>query len=61
MCVATHIDELDDEIGLKHAVLSVFFLRFLKFAGYFEAKGDCKILSLIPTGDPLNIQTDQMF
>jgi len=31
----THINDLDEEVRIKNCVLSVFFLRFLKTAGYF--------------------------
>lgn len=37
--LGTHLDELDDDVIIKHGVLSVFFLRFLKFAGYFGDSG----------------------
>ena len=33
--LGTHAYDLDDDITIKNSVLSVFFVRFLKFAGYF--------------------------
>ena len=33
----THIDDIDPDVAVKHAVLSVFFLRFIKKSGYFRS------------------------
>ena len=38
----THKDDLDDDVMVKHSVLAVFFVRFLKFAGYFGNTGEYK-------------------
>ena len=35
----THIDDLDEDIALKHYILAVFFYRSLQFAGYFGTPG----------------------
>jgi len=35
----THISDIDGDIALKNAVLSVFFLRFLQKSGYFSNTG----------------------
>ena len=33
----THVTDIDPDVAVKNAVLSVFFLRFLKKAGYFRS------------------------
>ena len=33
----THVTDIDPDIAVKNAVLAVFFLRFLKKAGYFRS------------------------
>ena len=33
----THVGDIDPDIAIKNSVLSVFFLRFLKKAGYFRS------------------------
>ena len=33
----THVSDIDPDVAIKNAVLSVFFTRFLKKAGYFRA------------------------
>ena len=32
----THVTDIDPDVAVKNAVLSVFFLRFLKKAGYLR-------------------------
>jgi hypothetical protein len=34
------VDDLDPDVALKHAVLAIFFMRFLKSAGYFGTQGE---------------------
>ena len=36
----THVTDIDPDVAVKNAVLSVFFLRFLKKAGYFRSGED---------------------
>ena len=33
----THVGDIDSDVAIKNSVLSVFFLRFLKKAGYFRS------------------------
>ena len=47
----THVDDLDEDVAMKHAILAVFFFRSLQFAGYFGTPGrykDTKIYGLCP-------------
>ena len=37
--LTTQLDDLDEDVVVRNAVLSVFFCRFLKFSGYFGNLG----------------------
>ncbi len=52
-CAGTHVSELDEETALKHAVLAVFFLRFLKSAGYFGSQGEWYKIPVLVIADCL--------
>eukprot|EP00092_Neocalanus_flemingeri_P012773 GFUD01013764.1.p1 GENE.GFUD01013764.1~~GFUD01013764.1.p1 ORF type:complete len:2085 (+),score=698.75 GFUD01013764.1:68-6256(+) len=46
----THVSDIDGDVALKNAVLSVFFLRFIKKSGYFgntgKLRGDKSLASI---------------